>query len=82
MLLTALTSSQPASSRKQTTYNYPIQPQHRFLQVGNPKGSVSVATLLPGDSSVGWVNVLEMTETGRGNRGVALLKARVLSALK
>ncbi len=68
--LAALTSSQPASSRKQTTYNYPVQPHHHFLHLGNPKGSVSVATLLPGDSSVGWVNVSEMTETGRGNRGL------------
>lgn len=44
---------QPVSSRKQTTHNYPVQPQHHFVQVGDPKDSVSVATLLPGDSSGG-----------------------------
>lgn len=37
---------QPTSSAKQTAHNYPGQPQHHFLQ----KGSVSVATLLPGDT--------------------------------
>lgn len=38
---------------KQTTHNHPVQPQHRFLQVHNLNDSVSVATLLPGDSSGG-----------------------------
>lgn len=36
----------PTSSAKQTAHNYLVQPQHHFLQ----KGSVSVATLLPGDT--------------------------------
>lgn len=36
---------QPTSSAKQTAHNYLVQPQHRFQ-----KGSVSVATLLPGDT--------------------------------
>lgn len=77
MFLAVLISSQPASSRKQTTHNYPVQPQRNFLQVDDPKGLVSVATLLPGDS-LG--DVSELTETGRGNRGAALLKARGLAA--
>lgn len=58
--------SQP-SSRKQTTHNYPVQTQHHFLQVAHPKGSVSVATLLPGDSSgEPGLTSLETVEMGRG----------------
>lgn len=53
MFLAALTSIQPVSSRKHTTRNYAIQPQHRFLLVGDSEDSVSVATLLPGDTSGG-----------------------------
>lgn len=39
---------QSTSSAKQTAHNYLAQPQHHFLQ----KGSVSVATLLPGDNRI------------------------------
>lgn len=53
MFLAALISSQPASSGKPTTHNYPVQPLHHFLQVGIAKDLVSVATLLPGDSEGG-----------------------------
>lgn len=79
MFLAALTSSQPASSRKQTTHNYPVQPQHHFLQVADPKGSVSLATLLPG-RQFGWAGSMSQRwqRWGRGNSW--LVEARLISA--
>lgn len=85
LFFTASTSSQlvfkkkkksGAGGGKQTTCNYPIQPMHHFLPCWRSKrASVSVATLLPGDScGFGWVDVSELTERDRGEPRMALVK--------
>lgn len=65
-----------AGGGKQTTCNYPIQPMHHFLPCWRSKrASVSVATLLPGDScGFGWVDVSELTERDTGEPRMALVK--------
>lgn len=63
---------QAASRHPQRNKQGIITSSNHFLQVGDPNGSVSVATLLPGDTSgADWVDVLEMAEMGRGCTGKA-----------
>lgn len=58
---------QAASQHPQQNKQRIITSSNHFLQVGDPNGSVSVATLLPGDTSgADWVDVLQMAEMGRG----------------